>query len=89
MRGFRKVSAMKFPKVTIYTTSTCVYCKMAKSFLNSHGVPYAEVDVGSDQKAADVMVNKSGQYAVPVIEVGRKIIVGFDKDALEKALGLG
>jgi hypothetical protein len=34
------------------------------------------------------MFDKSHQMGVPVIDVGGEIIVGFDKGALEKALGI-
>jgi len=32
------------------------------------------------------MVDKSGQMGVPVTDIDGKIIVGFDKEQLEKAL---
>jgi glutaredoxin 3 len=34
------------------------------------------------------MFEKSGQFGVPVIDVNGAIIVGFDKNALKKALEL-
>lgn len=74
--------------VTIYTTATCPYCKMAKEYMQEKGVEYTEVDVSTDQEAAAKMVEKSGQMGVPVIEVGEKIIVGFDKGEINSALGL-
>ncbi len=74
--------------VTIYTTTTCPYCKMAKEYMKEKGVEYTEVDVSTDQEAAAKMVEKSGQMGVPVIDVDGKIIVGFDKDELKSALGL-
>ena len=39
-----------------------------------------------DQEAAKEMVEKSGQMGVPQIVIGEKIIVGFDKAAIEAAL---
>lgn len=74
--------------VTIYTTATCPYCKMAKEYMQEKGVEYTEVDVSTDQEAAAKMVEKSGQMGVPVIDVDGKIIVGFDKEELKNALGL-
>lgn len=74
--------------VTIYTTPTCVYCKMAKAFFAEKGVSYTEKDVVTDMKAREEMVQKSGQLGVPVIDAGGTIIVGFDKEGLEEALGL-
>lgn len=72
--------------VKIYTTPSCVYCKMTKQYFKENDVAYKEIDVGADQKAAEEMVEKSGQLGVPVIDVDGKIIIGFDKPKLEKAL---
>lgn len=75
-------------KVLIYSTPTCPYCKQTKDFLKQNNIKYAEVDVSSDEKKAQEMIEKSGQMGVPVIDIEGQIIVGFDKPALKKALGL-
>ena len=74
--------------VTVFSTPTCPYCKMAKSFLKESNIDFKDVDVAADDKAAQEMIEKSGQMGVPVIEIDGKIIVGFDKDAMKEALGL-
>jgi glutaredoxin-like YruB-family protein len=75
-------------KVTIYSTPTCVYCKMAKEFFTKNNVAYVEHDVASDLKAREEMVNKSHQLGVPVIDIDNQIVVGFDQKTLEGLLGL-
>lgn len=75
--------------VKIYTTPTCVYCKMAKEFFKKNNVEYEEHDVSTDAKAREEMVNKSHQMGVPVIDVNGEIIVGFDRGQLSKLLGIG
>ena len=75
-------------KVTIYSTPTCVYCKMAKEFFKEKGVVYEEHDVAADVAARKEMFDKTHQMGVPVIMVDEQIIVGFDKGTLEKVLGL-
>ncbi len=75
-------------KITIYTTPTCVYCKMAKAFFKEHNVTYEEKDVASDQALAEEMVKKSGQMAVPVIDIDGQILVGFDKEGLSRLLNI-
>jgi glutaredoxin 3 len=75
-------------KVTIYSTPTCVYCKMAKEFFAKNNVAYEEHDVASDAKAREDMVSKSHQLGVPVIDIDNQIIIGFDQRNIEKALGL-
>jgi glutaredoxin 3 len=73
-------------KVKVYSTPTCPYCVMAKDFLNKHGVDFEDIDVASDRDAATHIIEKSGQMGVPVIEIGNEIIVGFNRDAISKAL---
>lgn len=75
-------------KVTIYSTPTCYFCKMAKEFLKEKKIPFDEVNVAGDQKRAQEMIEKSGQMGVPVIEIDGKIIIGFDKQAIKEALHL-
>lgn len=75
-------------KVTIYSTPVCTYCKMAKEFFKENNVEYIEHDVASDLDARKDMIDKSQQMGVPVIDIEGKIIVGFDKEEIVKALGL-
>ena len=81
---------MAFPKVTIYTTPTCGYCKATKEFFTQYSVPFSEIDVSQDQTQARAMIEKSGQMGVPVIIIGEgeneQIIIGYDREALAKAL---
>lgn len=61
---------------------------MAKEFFKENNIEFEEINVESDQKAAAEMIAKSGQTGVPVIEINGKIIVGFDKEGIKKALGM-
>lgn len=75
-------------KVTIYSTSTCPYCIMAKDFLKKQNIAFDNIDVGENPDAASQMVEKSGQMGVPVIDIDGKIIVGFNKEEIAKELGI-
>lgn len=79
-------AADKMATVKIYSTPTCPWCQKTKEFFKENNVPYQEVNVAADHKAAQEMIEKSGQMGVPVIDVDGSIIVGFDKGALKKAL---
>ena len=72
--------------IKIYSTPTCVYCKMAKEYFTAKGISYGEVNVAEDDAARDEMVEKSGQMGVPVIDIDGKIFVGFNKPEIEKAV---
>ncbi|MEM3556219.1 MAG: glutaredoxin domain-containing protein [Candidatus Micrarchaeia archaeon] len=74
--------------VTVYSTPTCPYCIMVKAFLKQNNIPFQEVDVSKDRKAAMEMFEKSGQMGVPVVDINGKIIVGFDREAIKKELGI-
>jgi glutaredoxin 3 len=72
--------------VIVYSTTTCPFCVMAKDWLKEKKVEFEDVNVGTDQKRAQEMIDKSGQMGVPVIDVDGEIIIGFDKPKLEEAL---
>lgn len=73
-------------KIKVYTTPTCPYCHHVKDFLKEKGVEFEEVDVSKSHEAAKGMIKKSNSMSVPQIEINGKMIVGFDKAALEKEL---
>ena len=73
-------------KVKVYSTPSCPWCHKAKDFLKEKNVEFEDIDVRADQKASDEMMKKSGQMGVPVIDIDGKIIVGFDKEEMEKLL---
>ena len=74
--------------VKVYSTPTCPYCTRAKEFLKEKGIAFENFGVSSDQSKAEEMMQKSGQMGVPVLDIEGEIIVGFDKEAISKVLGL-
>jgi glutaredoxin-like YruB-family protein len=72
--------------VIVYSTPTCSWCTTLKRHLDAHQVKYREIDVSKDQKAAEAMVRKSGQQGVPQTEINGQIVVGFDKNRLNRLL---
>ncbi|MBL8968119.1 MAG: glutathione S-transferase N-terminal domain-containing protein [Spirochaetaceae bacterium] len=72
--------------VTIYTTPSCSYCRIAKDYLRKKGVSFTEYNVAADPRRADEMVRKTGQMGVPVLDVNGRIILGFNEAAIESAL---
>lgn len=76
------------PKVVVFSTPTCSYCNMAKSYFREKGIKFTDVDVSRDQSAARDMVRRSGQSGVPVIDIGGKIVVGFNRPQVNALLGI-
>ena len=75
-------------QVVVYSTSACPFCIRAKEFLKSNNIEFKNIDISSDPEKAQEMIKKSGQMGVPVFDIDGEIIVGFDKEKVEEALGL-
>ena len=75
-------------RVTVYGTPSCSWCTTIKKHLNQNAIKYSYVDVSKDQKAAEVMVARSGQQGVPQTDIGGEMIVGFDKVRINTLLGI-
>ena len=61
---------------------------MAKKYFREKGIKFSDVDVSRDAAAARDMVRRSGQQGVPVLDIGGKIVVGFDRVKINKYLGI-
>lgn len=73
-------------KVKVYSTPACPYCKMVKEFLKERGVEFEDVDISNNEEAVKELFQKSGRFDVPQTEINGKMILGFNKKALEKEL---
>lgn len=72
----------------VYSTPTCVYCKTLKEYLKSNEIDFEDIDVSKDEKELQKMIKISGQMGVPVVEIDDNVIVGFDKEKIDKALDI-
>lgn len=75
-------------KVLVFSTPTCTHCNLAKKYFREKGIKFTDIDVSRDQAAARDMVRRSGQMGVPVIDIGGRIIVGFDRPKINALLGI-
>jgi glutaredoxin-like YruB-family protein len=76
------------PRVIVFSTPTCSFCNQTKRYFREKGIKFKDVDVSRDHAAARDMVRRSGQQGVPVIDIGGKIVVGFDRPKINKLLGI-
>lgn len=74
--------------VTIYSTPSCHFCHMAKEYFKENNIAYTEHDVAADMEQRKIMIDKSGQMGVPVIQIDNDLVVGFNKPVVSKLLGL-
>jgi len=75
-------------RVTVYSTPTCSWCNTLKSWLKQQGIQYTDVDVSSDQRAAEDLVKRTGQQGVPQTDINGDIVVGFNQPRLKELLGI-
>ena len=72
--------------IKIYTTPICAYCNMAKEYFKSKGFAYEEISLIGNPAAQQEMLAKAGQLAVPVLDINGKIVIGFNRQAIDEAL---
>ncbi|HSH18052.1 MAG TPA: glutaredoxin domain-containing protein [Candidatus Saccharimonadales bacterium] len=73
-------------KPIIYSANWCAFCHAVKQYLDKLGVAYEVRDIEHDQAFAQESVQKSGQMGIPVIDIDGEIIVGFDRQKIDRAL---
>ena len=75
--------------VTVYTRTGCATCQALKEFLNEKGIAYQEKDIVADSIAADELATLTqGAATAPVVVIGEKVVVGFDRPELTRELGI-
>lgn len=72
--------------VKIFSTPTCVYCKTLKEYLKKNNIGFEDIDISKDEKELQGMIKSSGQMGVPVLDIDGQIVVGFDKEKIDKLL---
>ena len=75
-------------KVTIYSTPSCHFCRMAKDFFKEKNVEFVDFDVSTDLIKRKEMIDKSGQMGVPVILIEDQIVVGFNQPKIMELLDI-
>ena len=72
--------------VKVYSTPTCVYCKTLKGYLKKNEIDFDDIDVSKDEKQLQKMIKDSGQMGVPVLDIDGEVVVGFDKERVDRLL---
>lgn len=85
-QGSNKVKAAKKQKVTMYSTSWCGYCKKARKYFTSQGIPFVDYDIEKNARARREY-DKLGGRGVPVIVVGKRKMNGFSKGGFDRFYG--
>jgi len=73
-------------RVIVYSGPGCPACGTAKTYLRQRGIFFREIDISRDQHAAERLIQRSGQRAVPQIDIDGHLIVGFDKAKIDRII---
>jgi glutaredoxin len=80
-------------RITIYSLSTCPWCKKAKRYFEERNMPYdnTDYDLADDEKQESINRDMRDMEAggFPVVKIGRDVVVGYQPDRYRELLGLG
>lgn len=79
---------MNESNVIVYSADWCAFCHAVKNYLDGKGIKFEERNVEQKPEYGIEAVQKSGQRGIPVVQIDKKVIVGFDRPAIDAALGL-
>jgi glutaredoxin 3 len=74
------------PRIIVFTSPSCGWCRKVKSYLREKGFKFRDVDISRDQRAATDVQRRTGSTSVPVILINNKPIIGFNKAEIDKQL---
>lgn len=78
-------------KITIFTTNTCAYCGMVKTWLAAKGFTYEEVNLDTNPERQQEAFAVSGQLTVPITVItkeddSQEVVVGYNLAKLAPAV---
>ncbi|EKD91052.1 MAG: glutaredoxin-like protein, YruB-family [uncultured bacterium] len=76
-------------KVTVYSTTTCPFCRMLRDYLYSKSIQYEDVLLEEHPDRVDEAVSNSAHMGVPVTVVinddgSKQTVIGFNKEKLDQ-----
>lgn len=74
------------PAIVLYSATWCGACRKAKRHLDQQGIDYELRDVDNPHHAAELL-RKTGQRAIPVLDVGGRILTGFNAQRYDALIG--
>jgi glutaredoxin len=77
-------------KVSMFTLSTCPWCRKAKQFFTERNVPFTYVDYDLADEATQAKILKeldaAGATGFPFVKIGDQVIAGYQPELYAKAL---
>ncbi len=79
-------------KVSMYTLSTCPWCRKTKKYFTEHNVPFEFVDYDlADAPTQDQIMREleaAGANGFPFVRIGDRIVEGYQPARYAELLGL-
>jgi len=64
--------------ITIFSTSTCVYCSQVEKYLKMKNVECKKVLLDDDPTTRQELYEKTGAMTVPITTNGKTYVVGYN-----------
>jgi glutaredoxin len=79
-------------KITVYSLSTCLWCKKTKKYFEDKRMPFEAVDYDKQEDARQEEMMKEMKASgctgsFPFTRIGGACVQGYDPDEFEKLLG--
>lgn len=75
-------------RVKIYINDDCAYCFTLEEFLRENNIQFEAINISKDKEKISEVIKKSGEKQVPIIEIGKEIIIGFNKERICQLLNI-
>lgn len=73
-------------KVTMFMTAKCSLCTSARLFMKNNGYPMSELDIEASPTDKVLLSSLNPETSVPTFDVEGNVLVGYDPNALNKAI---
>lgn len=73
------------PSIIMYSTTSCMYCYVAKEFFNKHQLPFTEYNVDNSNQHMQMFYRLGGR-GTPLLIINKQILHGYDERAIREAL---
>ena len=72
--------------ITVFTTTTCAYCKMVKQYLTLKGKEFEVVNLDENPEVRQSLFEKTGALTVPITQVDNDYIIGWNRQRFAEVL---
>jgi glutaredoxin len=78
-------------KVSMYTLSTCPWCRKTKKYFTEKNVPfdYVDYDLASAEEQDRIskeMMKHTGHIAFPFVRIDEEVIIGYNPEKYDQLL---